>query len=410
MRRIAIVGAGQSGLLLGVGLLDAGFSVTLFSNRTGEQISGGRVMSSQCMFHPTLEVERRHGLELWEQVAPPINGLAYRWASAEGQVHTQFEVSRKLPALSIDQRVKVPAWMDVFIERGGDLRIEDVSPERLEQISEEFELVVVAAGKGDIAGLFPQDDERTEYSQPQRALSMAYLRGVEPRAAFGANDYNVVDGVGEMFLLPALTTSGPCEILTVEGVIGGPMDCFDGVKDPAEHLALTKELARRYFPWIHERIEHAELTDPLATLAGKITPRVRKPVAVLPNGRPVLGIADVVVVNDPITGQGSNNAARCAESYLDSIVEHGEDAFTEEWMETAFERYWDFARWGTTWTNSMLRPYSQHVGGLLKDAAHDPELALQIAYGFSNPPSLYPWWDDPAQASNQLPEALGLAK
>ncbi|TJY64122.1 FAD-binding oxidoreductase [Arthrobacter sp. CAU 1506] len=410
MRRVAIVGAGQSGLFLGVGLLDAGFSVTLFSNREGAQIANGRVMSSQCMFHPTLELERRHGLELWEEKAPPINGLAYRWATAEAQIHTEFEVSRARPALSIDQRVKVPAWMDVFVERGGDLRIEDVSPAMLEDISEEYELVVVAAGKGDIAGLFPTDEEHSEYTRPQRALSLAYLSGVEPRPAFGANDYNVVDGVGEMFLLPALTTTGPCEILTIEGIIGGPMDCWDGVRDPAEHLALTKDLARRYFPWIYDRIRNAELTDSLGTLAGKVTPRVRKPVAHLANGRHALGMADVVVVNDPITGQGSNNAARCAESYLESILQHGETSFTSDWMQATFNRYWDFARWGTTWTNSMLRPYPEHLGRLLKAAAHDPELALQIANGFSNPPSLFPWWDDPQTADAVLTEAVGSGK
>lgn len=392
MQKIAIVGAGQSGLHLGVGLLDNGFSVTIFSNRDGQNIANGRVMSSQCMFHPTLNLERRHGLELWENIAPHINGLAYRWATDTADIHTEFEVSRENPALSIDQRVKVPAWMDIFIQRGGDLRIEDVSPSKLEQLSEEFDLVVVAAGKGDISGLFPIDEENTEYDAPQRALSLAYLQDVKPREVFGANDYNVVDGVGEMFLLPALTTSGPCEILTIEGVIDGPMDCWDGVRDPDDHLALTKKLAREHFPWIYERIKDAQLTDANGTLAGKVTPRVRQPVAQLSNGRHVLGMADVVVVNDPITGQGSNNAARCAETYLEAIVERDGQKFDAQWMQETFDRYWDFAQWGTAWTNSMLRPYSDHVAQLLKSAAEDSEMALKVAYGFSNPPTLFPWW------------------
>ncbi|UMO20060.1 hypothetical protein L2Z36_09345 [Acinetobacter baumannii] len=34
MRRIAIVGAGQSGLQLGLGLLDTGYDVTMITNRT----------------------------------------------------------------------------------------------------------------------------------------------------------------------------------------------------------------------------------------------------------------------------------------------------------------------------------------------------------------------------------------
>lgn len=404
MARIAIVGAGQSGLHLGVGLLGAGFDVTVFSNRSGEQIAGGRVMSSQCMFHPTLELERRHGLELWESVSPHIDGLAYRWASAQADVHTEFEVSRARPALSIDQRVKVPAWMHVFVERGGDLQIVDVTPADLERFTDEYDLVVVAAGKGDIAGLFETDEEKTEYHGPQRALALAYLDGVTPRESFGANDYNVVDGVGEMFLLPGLTTTGACEILTIEGIIGGPMDVWDGVRDPAPFLELTKQLARDHFPWIFERIRDATLTDDQGILAGKVAPKVRKPVATLGNGKPVFGIADVVVVNDPITGQGSNNAARCAETYLAAIIERGDEPYTEEWMQQTFDEYWEFAGYATTWTNGMLRPYPTHVGDLLKAAAHQPDLALKIANGFSNPPSLYPWWVEPALANQLIAE------
>jgi hypothetical protein len=29
-------------------------------------------------------------------------------------------------AQAVDQRLKMPAWMDAFVERGGDLRIVDV--------------------------------------------------------------------------------------------------------------------------------------------------------------------------------------------------------------------------------------------------------------------------------------------
>ncbi|MGH7963668.1 MAG: oxidoreductase, partial [Candidatus Binatia bacterium] len=37
MRRIAIVGSGQGGLQLGIGLLAQGYHVTLYSDRTAEQ-------------------------------------------------------------------------------------------------------------------------------------------------------------------------------------------------------------------------------------------------------------------------------------------------------------------------------------------------------------------------------------
>lgn len=63
MRRIAIVGAGQSGLQLGLGLLDTGYDVTMITNRTADEIRQGKVMSSQCMFHTALQTERDLGLK-----------------------------------------------------------------------------------------------------------------------------------------------------------------------------------------------------------------------------------------------------------------------------------------------------------------------------------------------------------
>ncbi len=43
---------------------------------------------------------------------------------------------------------------------------------------------------------------------------------------------------------------------------------------------------------------------------------IREPFAKMPCGKPVLGMADTIVLNDPIAGQGSNNAGKCAEIYL----------------------------------------------------------------------------------------------
>ncbi|MFX8565835.1 FAD-binding oxidoreductase, partial [Acinetobacter baumannii] len=82
----------------------------------------------------------------------------------------------------------------------------------------------------------------------------------------------------------------------------------------AEHLARSTAILRQFFPWEAERCSRVELTDGNGILAGRVPPTVRHPVALLPSGRPVLGMADVVVLNDPITGQGSNNAAKCAAS------------------------------------------------------------------------------------------------
>ena len=70
MRRIGIVGAGQAGLHLGIGLLQHGYEVTIVTDRTAEDIRTGRVMSTQGMSHPSLEHERAVGLDFWDETAP----------------------------------------------------------------------------------------------------------------------------------------------------------------------------------------------------------------------------------------------------------------------------------------------------------------------------------------------------
>ena len=49
MRKIAIIGGGQSGLQLALGLQQNNYDVTVVSNRTPEQVFNGRVTSSQFM-------------------------------------------------------------------------------------------------------------------------------------------------------------------------------------------------------------------------------------------------------------------------------------------------------------------------------------------------------------------------
>ena len=86
MARVAIVGAGQSGLQLALGLLGAGYEVTLVSNRSAEEIAAGPVLSSQCMFESALETERALELDLWREACPPVDGssLAVRGQSTSG--------------------------------------------------------------------------------------------------------------------------------------------------------------------------------------------------------------------------------------------------------------------------------------------------------------------------------------
>lgn len=104
------------------------------------------------------------------------------------------------------------------------------------------------------------------------------------------------------------------------------MDRWHEVSTPDEHLALAVELIREFLPWEAPRCENLRLTDDLGTLVGRLTPTVRKPIGVLPSGRTVLGMADAIVLNDPITGQGSNNTSKGANVYMTCILEQGATA------------------------------------------------------------------------------------
>ena len=401
-RSITVVGAGQSGLQLGVGLLAAGYTVRLISNRTPEEIAAGRVSSSQCMFSQALAHEADLGLDLWPD-APPVEGIGFALAPPEAPGVKAMDWAHRLdrPAQSIDQRVKFPAFMEEFVRRGGELVFEDAGVEELERYAAESDLVLVAAGKGEIARLFERDAERSHYDAPQRALALTYVHGMRPREEYSAVAFNLIPGVGEYFTFPALTVTGPCDIMVFEGIPGGPMDSWQGLS-PEQHLEHSLEILRTYLPWEAERSADVRLTDDLGVLQGRFAPTVRRPVVTLPSGRTVLGMADVVVLNDPITGQGSNNAAKCAASYLDSIIAHGERPFSRGFMEATFERYWDYARFVAGWTNAMLAPPPEHAVNLLGAAGTSADIARRFVNGFDFPPDFYEWFMNPDSAQRYL--------
>lgn len=72
--KIAIVGAGQSGLPLALALQGRDDTVTLVTNRSPDELRRGKVMSSQCMFDNALQIERDFGLDLWADDCPPVEG------------------------------------------------------------------------------------------------------------------------------------------------------------------------------------------------------------------------------------------------------------------------------------------------------------------------------------------------
>lgn len=409
MKRVAIIGAGQSGLQLALGLLRAKYEVTLLSDRAGEEIRAGRVMSSQCMFDSSLQTERDLQLNLWEQDCPRVEGIGFSVPGPRSAKAIDWAARLDGYAQAVDQRIKMPGWMEKFRRDGGELVLKEAGIADIESYARSHDLTIIATGKGSLGWLFERDASRSPYDKPQRVLALTYVNKMRPREDYAAVCFNLIPGIGEYFVFPALTTSGPCEIMVFEGIPGGPMDCWAEVKTPEQHLAKSKRILETYLPWEAARCQDAELTDENGILTGSFTPVVRKPVATLPSGRKVLGLADAVVLNDPITGQGSNNAAKCADIYLQSILEHGERPADQEWMQQTFDRYWSgYARWVTEWTNLLLNP-PPYVGKILESAARLREVAEDFVNGFDDPRSLFPWFMEEGVSEVYLQEAAKAA-
>jgi hypothetical protein len=412
MATITIVGGGQSGLQLGIGLVQSGYDVTVVSDRTPDEIEQGRVTSSQCMFANSLDHERELGINFWEEACPLVEGigLAVPHPEVPGAKVIDWAARLDRVAQSVDQRVKFPRWMDHFESIGGTLVLEAATVDDLERYAAASDLLVVAAGKGDIVRLFERDAERSTFDQPMRALALTYVTGMTPRPEFSAVCFNLVPGVGEYFVFPALTTSGPCEIMVFEGMPGGPMDCWGDVTTPAEHLARSRWILDTFMPWEGERCREVELTDANGVLVGRFPPTVRKAVGRLPSGALALGMADAVLLNDPITGQGSNNAAKGAAHYLTRIRERGDGPFDEAWMNETFDGLWDgYASKVVGWTNALLTPPPPHVLNLLGAAGQFPAIAHRFANGFDDPRDFWEWFMDPGLADAYLAEVAAAA-
>jgi len=404
LRRILIVGAGQAGLQLALSLQSEGYEVTVMSARTPEEIRTGRIMSTQCIFWPQLRIERERGLNQWEDQAPRIVGQRSVVAGPPGQKALDFIGRWDDYAQSVDQRVKMSGWLELFESRGGTVVYHGVMTSDLEGLAALYDLTLIAAGKGELVELFDRDASRSPYDRPQRHLSCIYVHGMRPRPDYPEPHVriNVTPGVGELFYMPGLTNSGPCDILLWEAVPGGPFDCWSDHPAPEDHLTRTLDMMRQYAPWEYELTVGAEPTDARCVLYGGYAPTVRHPVARLSDSAAVLGMGDVVVANDPVTGQGANNAVRCAETYFRAIVEHGDRPFDTDWMQRTFDAYWEYARHPTGFTNLMLGPPPEHLLKILGTANEVEEVAYRFAYGFANPPDLENWLMDPEKAEAYL--------
>ena len=114
-----------------------------------------------------------------------------------------------------------------------------------------------------------------------------------------------------------------------------------------------------------------------------------------------MGGGDVVILNDPLTGQGANNASKHAAIVLRSILKRGDRPFGADWMRATFEQHWNKAQHVSQFTNMMLNP-QEPVFTILGSIGYNPALGQAFLDGFQDASRLDPWFFDVDAAATKI--------
>lgn len=402
MRSIAIVGAGQAGLQIAFGLQRHGYDVTLFSERTPEQILNSRLPATAVLFERGTRYEQELGISFWKDEAPSAAGAHFDLCIAPGQRVLTVAGRVAGQGVSVDLRLKFSRWLTEFERRGGKVVIQELGAADLDALASRHDLVLVASGKGTLSRLFPRDDARSVHTKPTRHIAAMMLSGVKPwpDVAYPVIKFILTATDGEIFWMPNYDRlKGPAVGLLVEAKPGSELDCLSDVKSGREAVTRLKALVHRFAPWADEVLKDAEVTDESAWLTGAFTPTVRQPSARLPSGGLVMGVGDAAILNDPVAGQGLNCASKMAHFVTEAILAHGARPFTEDWMREVSDGFWEKdGRWITAFSNLLLEPPPPHVQQVLGAASQVPAIADAFFDNFTEPQRFWPWIADPVEA------------
>lgn len=407
MRTIAIIGAGQAGLLAGHALQKLGYTVTLFSDKSpNDFLTKAKPTGAAGRFNTALEFERELGLNHWEHEVPWVTyahvtlcpSLNNRLMTVCGRL--------KKPGCAIDLRLQSHRWMIDLEKKGARVIIEDVTVARLDAIAKEYDITLVASGKGALQNIFERDDTRSTYSKPPRKLSMVGVTGnaMQFEGAPGTPvKFNLFPEYGECFWAPWYHKDGQqAWALSIEAKEGSPLDRFDGAHSGEQVVDITRQLIKNIMPWDYEWARNMSLADEHAWLVGSFTPTVKQPVGKLPSGRIVMPVGDTAMSLDPIAGQGANCGNKMVRNLVECIVANGNKPFDGAWMTTTFNKFWERHHLIDKLTTLFLEPMTD-AGKEFLIAAYgstgrpdDESVQQLIADAFANN------FDDPVQLTHAL--------
>lgn len=417
MRRIAIIGSGIVGLTLAHALRRAGHDVALYSDRTPRQwLDESRPTGTAARFDDALSFERELGLNHWDDVAPRGEGVFVTFCPKFRNPLVRLYGRNERPFQAVDLRLQCARWLTDF---DGRTFIEPVGIDRLDAIAGENELTIVAAGRAELARLFPRDDSRSVHTKPARHLAMVITKGAAmsiETAPFLPVKFDFLGTDGELFSIPYFHKDhGPTWNLLFEAHPGSRMDRFGEARNGEEMVRVAKQVVRELFPWNEEWMRPMEIADPNGWLTGAFTPVVRKPVGTLPSGRVVMPIGDTAISFDPIAAQGANTGLKQARYVARAIAAH-DGALDATWMTRTFDNFWETcARYAWEFSNLLLEkltPPAQEI--LIAQYRSDgvsangrQKIANAFMENFNDPRLLTPAFTDMHLARSFIAESTG---
>lgn len=398
-RTAAVIGAGIAGATAALGLVKAGFDVTLFSDRdrralrddvppTGVAILFGASREWDARIAPD-----RYGLA-------NTTGISVRLYSSEDGVRQrvlEFNPEFGYEAQAVDVRLRADDRIGEFLDLGGRFAVESVNPDRLDQIAADHDLVLVATGKGGLSDLFEVDRERTHYDRPQRRLLQVTL-AAEPgfdltyrtRSDAAENLFNLDAQNGEAWFGPFQhkDDGATWSFLGFAKPDGLWAERFARVKDAQSARDTVVDLYRDFFPEDAPEIEKLHvIDDPKSWLSGAVTPTVRRAVGRTSSGRPVLAIGDTAIAVDPVAGQGAQNALVQVVELVAAAAAH-QGPFDEEFLDREWERHWQRRGRATVEVTRLYLgdpDYADHLELSFPAAAESPAVG-QALFGLLSDP------------------------
>ena len=384
MNSVGIVGAGISGLQLGLFLQQRGVGVTIYSEKSPDDIRASRVANFVVRFDHTRQRERALGVNHWDFADFGVTCVHMHIGVEPPIVWTG---SLKQQASGVDMRIYQSTLLEDFANRGGSVRIGPIGADDVRRLSGEHDVMVVAAGGRALAGMFPRDPERSPYTAPQRRITGVLCQGLRFPDPLGVI-YTISPGHGEIFQAPFTTLSGRACSLLIEGIPGQGFESVMNIRyedDPREFEDTLLALLRRHAPPIYDRVDFKEfrVTRAEDVLQGAITPIVRTAYTVLDSGKYAIAVGDAHILQDPVIGQGANTGSRCAWVLGEALLQDrpADEAFCRD----VEQRMWDAARAATEWTNMVLQPPRPHAMEVFAAAAQDKAIADELVSNFNEP-------------------------